>query len=287
MIADIDKFRVSLTIAGTLYGLAICAEPAAHAAPITFNTALPISEGEVVLREQLVFASASSDDVDIDAFTALTVGGYGITPKWSVFGVLPLTHVETEFEGDRSDAFGLGDAVLFSRYEILRIDRRGATTRLAPLFGVRVPTGEDGQTGDGSVDVFGGLIATVATTRYNLGGQVVYTANREADGVEAGDTLAFDASLQYRVWPQKLSAQTRGFLFGVIEGNISWQDNSRFGGIVASETSGTRFSLSPGAQYATQRWIIDFAVTIPVADSFGNDSIRPDYSVLTSLRVNF
>jgi hypothetical protein len=287
MFADFDRTLFRLSVAGTLYGFALCAGPKARAAPITFNTALPISAGEVILREQFVFAGASSEDVDIDSFTALTVGGYGITPKWSVFGVLPVTHIETEFEGNRSDVFGLGDAVLFSRYEILRIDKRGATTRLAPLFGLRVPTGEDGETGDGSVDVFGGLIATVATTRYNLGLQVVYTVNREADGFEAGDTLAFDASLQYRVWPQKLSTQTRGFLFAVIEENITWQDDARFGGILAPETSGTEFSLSPGAQYATQRRILDLAVTIPVADSFSNDRVRPDYSVLTSLRVSF
>lgn len=257
------------------------------AAPITFNTALPVSEGEIILREQFIFSEASGPDADIDAFTALTVGGYGITPKWSVFGVLPVIHIDTEVAGASTDTFGLGDAVLFSRYEIFRYDGRGATTRLAPLFGVRLPTGEDGETGDGSVDIFGGLIATVATTDFNFGSQLVYTANREADGFEAGDTLAFDASLQYRVWPQKLSAETRGFLFGVLEGNVTWQDDTRFGGVLNNETSGTSFSLSPGVQYVTQRWIFDLAVTIPVADSFNNDSVRPDYSVLTSLRVNF
>ena len=259
----------------------------ASAAPITFNTALPVSEGEIILREQFIFTDASGPDVDIDAFTALTVGGYGITPKWSVFGVLPLTHIDTEISGLSSDTFGLGDAVLFSRYEIFRHDNRGATTRIAPLFGIRVPTGEDGQTGDGSVDIFGGLIATVATTKFNFGSQLVYTANREADGVEAGDTIAFDASLQYRLWPQKLSAETRGFLFGVLEGNITRQDDTRFGGVTNPETSGTSFSLSPGVQYVTQRWIVDLAVTLPVADSFSNNSVRPDYSVLTSIRVNF
>lgn len=267
----------------------ICSLPPvwASAAPITFNTALPVSEGEIILREQFIFTDATGPDVDIDAFTALTVGGYGITPKWSVFGVLPLTHIDTEISGISSDTFGLGDAVLFSRYEIFRRDNRGATTRIAPLFGIRVPTGEDGQTGDGSVDIFGGLIATVATTKFNFGSQLVYTANREADGTEAGDTIAFDASLQYRLWPQKLSAETRGFLFGVLESNITRQGDTRFEGVIDPETSGTSFSLSPGVQYVTQRWIFDLAVTIPVADSFSNNIVRPDYSVLTSIRVNF
>lgn len=283
----LHKMCAGLSAAGLFSGLAVWATPTASATPITFNTALPVSEGEVIFREQFIFSEASGPNVDVDTFTALTVGGYGITPKWSVFGVLPLTHIDTEFNGISSDTFGLGDAVLFSRYEILRFDGRGATTRLAPLFGIRVPTGEDGETGDGSVDVFGGLIATVATTNYNLGGQVVYTANREADGFEAGDTLVFDASLQYRVWPQKLSVETTGFLFSVLEGNVTRQNDSRTGGLLNAGTSGVSFSLSPGVQYVTQRWIVDLAVTIPVADSFSNDNIRPDYSVLTSFRINF
>jgi len=167
----------------------------AFAAPITFNTALPVSEEEVILREQLIYTDLSSPNVDVNSLTAVTVGGYGITSKWSVFGVL---HVE--IDGFSSDSLELGDATLFSRYEIYRKDGRGKTTRLAPLIGVRVPTGKMGETSDGSTDIFGGLIATIATTQYNLGGQVVYTENGEANGFEAGNTLAFDASLQYRVW---------------------------------------------------------------------------------------
>ena len=281
------NIRSGLRSAGLVFGFGLLAGAAAEAAPITFNTALPVSDGEVIIRGQFVFTESSGENTNINRFTAQTINGYGITPKWSVFGVIPLTHIETETGGVTSDSFGLADVVLFSRYEVLRLDGRGATARLAPIFGVRLPTGEDGQTGDGSVDIFGGLIGTIATTNYNLGSQLVYTVNREADGFEAGDTLAFDASLQYRLWPQKLSAATAGFLFGVIEGNVTWQDDARFGGVLADGTGGASFSLSPGAQYATQRWIFDLAVTIPIADSFNNDSIRPDYSVLTSLRVNF
>lgn len=259
----------------------------ALAAPITFNTALPVSEDEVILRQQFIFTQASGPDADIDSLTTVSVGGYGVTSKWSVFGVLPITHIEREAAGFESDTFGLGDVVLFSRYEILRLDKKGATTRIAPLLGVRLPTGDTGETSDDSLGVFGGLIATLATTDFNLGGQVVYTANSEANEFEAGDTLAFDTSLQYRVWPKSLSADTKGFLFGVIEGNVTWQDDARFSGARARQSGGTSLSLSPGLQYVTQRWIVDAAVTVPIVNDFSSDRVRPDYSALTSLRFNF
>ena len=259
----------------------------AFAAPITFNTALPVSEEEVILREQLIYTDLSGPNADVNSLTAVTVGGYGITSKWSVFGVLPVTHIDANIGGVSSDSFGLRDATLFSRYEIYRKDGRGTTTRLAPLIGVRVPTGKTGDTSDGSTDIFGGLIATVATTQYNLGGQIVYTDNGEADGFEAGNTLAFDASLQYRVWNSAPDANSPSLLFGVIEGNITLQGNSSFDGFEALNTDGTRFSISPGLQYVTQRWIADVALTIPITDSFDNVTSSPNYSVLTSLRVNF
>jgi len=142
-------------------------------------------------------------------------------------------------------------------------------------------------TSDGSIDIFGGLIATIATTQYNLGGQVVYTENGEANDFEAGNTLAFDASLQYLVWNSAPDANSPSFLFGVIEGNITRQGNSRFEDIETPNTDGTRLSISPGVQYVTPRWIADLAVTIPLTDSFDNITNAPNYSVLTSLRVNF
>jgi len=272
----------------TAFGLFIAIQTgSAFAAPITFNTALPVSEEEVILREQIIYTKLSGPNADVNSLTAVTVGGYGITSKWSVFGVLPVTHIDANIDGVSSDSFGLGDATLFSRYEIYRKDGRGSTTRLAPLIGVRVPTGKTGETSDGSTDIFGGLIATIATTQYNLGGQVVYTENGEANDFEAGNTLAFDASLQYRIWNSAPDANSPSFLFGVIEGNITRQGNSSFDGFETLNTDGTQFSISPGLQYVTQRWIADLAVTIPITDSFDNVTLTPNYSVLTSLRVNF
>lgn len=286
MKGSLHSLQRSITTSLSALAATFAASPAL-AAPITFNTALPVSEDGIVLRQQFIFTEASGPDTEIESLTSVTVGGYGISSKWAVFGVLPVTHIEREAQGVESDTFGLGDAVLFSRYEILRLDKKGATTRIAPILGVRLPTGETGETSDGSLDVFGGLVATVATTDYNLGGQIVYTANREANEFEAGDTLAVDASLQYRVWPDSLSADTKGFLFGVIEGNITWQDDARFSDEHAEQSGGTSLSLSPGLQYVTQRWIVEAAVTIPVANDFSDDRVRPDYSARTSLRINF
>ncbi len=187
------------------------------AAPIATNTALPLSADEIIVRQQFVM-TRSSDRITgisrrVDRFESRTVLGYGYSSKLALFGVLPLVDVSTEIGAASASEFGLGDAALFARYEVFRSDRPGRTLRIAPYAGVRLPTGRDGKTGDGSVDVFGGV------TNPNSGGFQLY--------------------------------------------------------------------LTPGLQYATRRWIADLGVKVPVVNDLNGMALEPDYSILTSIRINF
>lgn len=66
----------------------------ALAAPITFNTALPVAEGEFVLREQFFFIKSSDDpspaEQDLEVIGGLSVLAYGITSDLALFGLLPV-----------------------------------------------------------------------------------------------------------------------------------------------------------------------------------------------------
>lgn len=78
----------------------------AHVAPISTNTALPLSNGEIVFREQWVVAR-SSDSVagarrELDRLEARSVLGYGLTPRMAVFGVLPIVDIHRKFFGTKS-----------------------------------------------------------------------------------------------------------------------------------------------------------------------------------------
>ena len=107
--------------------LALCfAVPVTWAAPITTNTALPISAGEIIVRVQLVATHASDNlrglNRHVDRFEVRTVLGYGLTSKLAVFGMLPLVNVERTIGDVRTSASGLGDGELFARYEVSRSD---------------------------------------------------------------------------------------------------------------------------------------------------------------------
>ena len=271
--------------------LCVLISGASWAAPIATNTALPLSADEIIVREQLV-VTHSSDRIagtrrEVDRFESRTVMGYGLTSKLALFGVLPLVDVNREFGGVSASEFGLGDAALFARYEVFRSDKPGRTLRIAPYAGVRLPTGRDGKTGDGSVDVFGGVIATLASTQWVLDTQLRYDLNREADGFERGDSASLDASFQYRLAPGRLTQDTKGFVFGVLELSASYYERNRPGGVTDPNSGGFQLYLTPGLQYATRRWITDLGVKVPIVNDLNGTALEPDYSILTSIRINF
>ena len=158
-------------------------------------------------------------------------------------------------------------------------------SRLSP--DLRVPTGRDGKTGDGSVDVFGGVIATLASTKWVLDSQVRYDLNREADGFERGDSIGVELSFQYRLSPTLITQDTKGYAFGVLEISFNHRRSNRVSGALDPNSGGFQLYLTPGLQYATRRWIADVGVKVPVVNNLKGMALELDFAVLTSIRINF
>lgn len=261
------------------------------AAPIATNTALPVSADEFIARLQLVTMHSSDrfggTDRHVDRFELRSVLGYGFTPKLAVFGVLPLVDVNRTFGDVSTSDFGLGDAALFARYEVFRSDHPGRTSRIAPFAGLRFPTGRDSKTGDGSLDVFGGLIATLASTEWVLDSQLRYDHNRESDGFERGDSISLESSFQYRLSPGRVTEETSAFFFGVVEISANYYERNQVNGVADRNSGGFQLYLTPGVQYASRRWISDLGIKFPIINDLNGSALEPDYSILVSIRVNF
>lgn len=279
----------------------------AAAAPQTFNTALPVAEGEFVFREQFAYRKATDDpspaDRDLQVLGGVSVLGYGVTGDLAVFGVLPYLDKELDVAtpGGRvtRGTSGLADARLFGRYTVYKDDAPGHTFRIAPFLGVELPTGDDNDTdrlgrlpallqlGSGSWDPFGGIVLTYQTLNYEINAQASYKLNTEAKNFEFGDEASFDASLQYRVWPQALEARVPGFLYVVLEGNFLYADNNKINGVRDPNSGGASFFLSPGLQYVTKRWIIEGIVQLPVSQNLNGTALEDDFIVRAGFRLNF
>ncbi|WP_323844331.1 transporter [Microbulbifer magnicolonia] len=283
---------------------------AAQAAPITFNTALPVAEGEFVWREQLVRRRRSDGgpldrEVSVDALGSVL--GYGANSRLAVFAALPYffdreLRVTTPAGRLQRDTGGIGDLALFARYTLYKRDSKGATFRIAPLLGLEAPTGDDRdrdavgrlprplQAGSGGWDVFGGVVVTWQTLQYQIDSQLLFRENGRHDGFDPGDQWRFDASLQYRAWPRELTGDTPAFLYLVLESNLSHTgrdiDDERGIGLDPN-SGGTQWLLAPGLQYVTQRWILEGAVQLPAASNPHGNALEDDYLVRAGFRYNF
>ena len=261
------------------------------AAPITFNSALPVSQSEWVVRGLITIDERSStvDDIEIERtqLSLVSVLGYGINAKWSVFGVLPIRDVSLSLNDQTQSESDLGDAEFFSRYEVLRIDKAGSTFRVAPFAGVRLPTGDLGVTSDGTTDIFGGVIVTSANVKQNFNIQLRYDLNGNDNQFSAGDSFTADLSWQKRIFPKKITASTNGFWFAALETNLNYTEQNRLAGQLDSNSGGFTASIAPGIQYVTRRWIAELAVRVPIIRNLNGSALEPDYTIFTGVRANF
>ncbi len=279
----------------------------AWGAPVTFNTALPVAEGEFVFREQFVLNRSGDDPSDADrdriAWSFVSVLGYGINSDLAVFGVVPYVDKRLELTSDGGrrarSARGLGDISVFGRYTAFKKNWRGANFRVAPFAGVETPTGDDDesdafgllppsvQPGSGSWDPFGGIVATYQTLDYQIDAQASYKVNTKANSFEFGDVARLDASLQCRLWPRSLTGGVPGFLYGILEANLIYQDNNDLHGIQDPDSGGTTLFLVPGLQYVTKRWILEAAVQLPAIQNLNGTALENEFILRAGFRVNF
>jgi len=261
------------------------------AAPITFNSALPVSQDEWLVRSLITIDERSStingSEAERTQLSLVSVLGYGINANWSTFGVLPLRDISLSRNGLRQSESAIGDAEIFSRYEVLRIDKARSTFRVAPFAGIRLPTGEIDVTSDGTTDIFAGVIVTSANVKQNFDFQLRYDLNGRQEQFNAGDSINIDLSWQKRVFPKQIKADTKGFWFAALETNLNYTENNRLAGNPDPNSGGFTASVSPGIQYISRRWIAELAVRIPIIRNLNGTALEPDYTVFTGIRANF
>ncbi len=283
----------------------IAASPAR--AQITTNTALPVSAGEGIIRVQSKLIRSTGDPSEMDRELRVLafplVGVYGVTPKLTLFGVLPILDKNLEVttpQGRRvtRKTSGLADARLFARYTVYQFNRRGETARLAPFAGVELPTGTndatDGlgllppplQLGSGSWDPFAGVVFTRQTFAWQIDVSASYKFSTEADDFQFGDEARLDVATKVRLLPRRLSSGLPSFLYGNLETNVIWQDQNEMGGAVDVNSGGTTWYIAPGIQYATRRVILEAAVQVPVVQDLNGSALENNFIITLSSRFS-
>ncbi|GEQ98470.1 hypothetical protein JCM17844_21070 [Iodidimonas gelatinilytica] len=291
--------RLPHRLFGFAGGLVLFGCGAAFAAPVTFNTALPVGKGAFVLRNQLIYSEASRNGTGLSDLRDVALLGYGLSPDLALFGSASWLRRDVDTaSGLGREADGLGDVQVFARYTAYRHDFSGGAFRVAPFFGIEFPTGENRkrdslgqlppglQPGSGSVDGLAGAVVSWASLDMNIDGQIFWQENTKANGINKGDVFKADAAFYRRVYPRELSAYTKGFLFGGLEVNYRHEGRTRMNGVIDPDSGGETLFLTPGLQYARRLWMLEGAVQIPVAQSTNGSNLRQDFSVRIGIRIN-
>jgi len=253
------------------------------AAPITFNTALPVSKNELIFREQFILSNSSSSETYIQRSSLISSIALGLNSSTALFVSLPLTYTSIDSPNKNTSSKGIGDIRITSRYTSYREDKAGKTFRIAPIFGVELASSQvDFE--NSTNDIFTGIVLTYANTNRSIDGQISYHLNGSNGETKLGNAINFDASLQYRLLPKTFTANTSAFLNGSIEVNIIKQNQNRIAKNSRVNSGGTSFFLSPGLQYITQHWIIEGNIQIPLINN--DNPIENNYSARFGVRVN-
>lgn len=170
--------------------------------------------------------------------TTQITGFYAINPDLAALVVVPYVRKTTKEWDDTAGMFaegkatGLGDIALMGRYIFYKRHELASTTLLAGQAGVKLPTGATDKTdnmgnfmdahiqpGTGSTDLLLGLNVSHATGRFTLSTNLLYFINGEGETGDAkhefGDTLNYDVTGIYRIYPDMPPGPTVSLALGI------------------------------------------------------------------------
>lgn len=271
-----------------------------EAAPINSNVALPVRKGGFVFRSQVKWLRATDDptslnrEVNVVAIPNVLV--YGATPDLALFAIFPyiFRNVELTDPSEKridKNGNGIGDLNLIARYTVYSRDYPSGTFRIAPLAGVKLPTGDDDLepiTTD-SIDFQLGGVSTVTWDfgRHEIDADVIYRIKTEAENFEKGDDFVYDLAYEFRVYPWTLpDVGAPNFIYLVAEANGLFSQKSNINSNTINDSGGHILFLSPGLQFATKRYILESSIQLPVIQDLNGNQVETDFVLTAGFRVN-
>lgn len=273
----------------------------ALSAPINSNVALPVRQGGFVFRSQVKWLRATDDPTslnrEVNVVAVPNVLVYGATPDLALFAIFPYIFRQVEFTDTASEQRinknenGIGDLTLLARYTIYARDYPSGTFRIAPLAGIKIPTGDDDLepiTTD-SIDLQFGGVSTITWDigRHEIDADVIYRINTEAKSFESGDDLTYDLAYEFRVYPWTLpDVGAPDFIYLVAEANGIYSQKGKLGSETIDDSGGHILFLSPGLQFATRRYILEASIQLPAVQELNGNQLETDFILTAGFRVN-
>ncbi len=284
---------------GLLVLLLVMALAVPARAQITFPSASPISAGNVVIRTQPTATEGSGGTQSLFDENVIL---YGATPDLTFIlenKSIVSNSADLFARGRMADlnATGFGDTVLDTRYVIYEQDGVGSTFRIAPYFGIDMPTGMQNTNGlvprqlqpaSGDWGTREALTSSWNTLYWNAQGLIGYQNYASSGGYQTGGGLLADAAFHYLIWPRDLDSDVEAETFASLEANYTLFTPDRFQGQNVGGTGGQLLTVDPGLIYSRPTWGFALTALLPVLQQTrGIGGARYDYGVEALFRYNF
>lgn len=290
---------------GFLLALLTLGSAPVFAAPINSDVGITPFKGQTILRTQARFTRKTDDpsgqNRQLDAVALPVVGVYGITAKSAV--LMKIAYVNKDLRtvsGLKRGDQGIGDLTILGKHRVYARNYKGATSRLAVIGGLELPTGDDGerdssgvlpqplQLGSGSVDIIVGGLYTLASLDHEVDVNGVYKFNREANDFQFGDEFSYNVAYLRRVWPRALPDEGIYTQWNaLLEFNGIYTQRNEFQGKAVPASGGNTVFLSPGVQFVAQRMILEFSYQYPIMQDLHGNQLETDYKLAFSFRYTF
>ena len=283
-------------------------ETPVSAVAINADVGLTPSKDQTIIRSQVRYERKSDDpttqnrDSRVWKFPQTIV--YGFTERFAGIITVPYLNKELRTVSGterviREDA-GIGDITLLTKCKVYKRDAPGATSRLAMIGGLELPTGQTGdsdtlgklprtrQLGSGSWDPIVGAAFTRQTLNDEWDISTTYQFNTVANNFEFGDVLKYTVAYQKRIWPWELPEWGEYTQLNVVlEANGIWAQKNRSGGGLVDNSGGNTIFLSPGLQVASKLTIVEVSVQLPAIQNLNGNQTESDFVLVGSVRVTF
>lgn len=283
------------------FGLVLLASGLSFADPIVGVGPTTLFSLGTAVRGLGVYTRLSQGENRLTIWEAPVLALY--SPRRDLNVALSLPYVSKQLtleDGHRRGTEGIGDLRIFSLYRFFRQDRPFGTIEATLLGGLKLPTGDSTrrdaqgrlppalQPGTGSVDGLVGLTLGSISRRWGLYLGGLGKLNAEAQSFKAGDTVSYNLTVQYQLFPDWPTPDLSQLNVGVeLVGTTATKDTMQDATVQAS--GGTEFFVAPGLQYFLgPQWGIEMAVEIPISRGLERPfGLKPDVIVIWGFRGVF
>jgi len=254
----------------------------ASAGPINTDVALTPPKGGNIFRLRYSYAEAGARR-NIRHVNASGVRGtyvYGLKENMTLSLSVPYMNKQVDVVMPKLGRIekahdGIGDITFTTKYRFWQNDTRpGETLRWAALGGINLRSGDSDFSSD-SYDPIAGTVFSWQRDRGWLDADLVYQFNT-GGGEFRHDTLRYDVSYSYRVYPE------------VYQDENAWEIDvvGELNGRYTTDGSHEVF-LSPGLQLITERWFVEASIQLPVIQDLPGDEPETNYRLVLSLRFQW